>query len=251
MVLLILLTICLIILSFVSALNIAGVYRDLAVSSSRLELARKQISIQKKYYDMLSEQMIEMRRIKHDIRHFIGVMKGLLEEEHYDDLKRFLGEYNKKIEIDPIPYFCENVVANSILGYYSLKAKERGIPFYCACSIPKQLLISDIDLCIVLGNALENAIESCSNLDNPEARFILNEVRVLNNQLLIKIENSYDGCLNFQNGKYISTKNEQTRGMGILNIKKVVESYRGFTKIEHNEKVFTFMAAFPLSLENK
>jgi len=179
--LLVLLSICLIIISLVSALYIAEVYKDLAVSSSQLELARKQISIQMKYYDALSGQMNEIRGIKHDISHFIGALRRLLEERHYDDLKRFLGEYVQKVETDPIPFFCENVVANSILGYFSLKAKENNIPFNCACSIPKDLSISDSDLCVVLGNALENAIEACINLENSESRFISNEVVVLSN----------------------------------------------------------------------
>ena len=249
--LLLLLSGCLMNISLVSALNVAEVYRDLAVFSSRLEQARNQISIQKEYYDVLSDQMIEIRRIKHDVHHFIGVIKRLLEEGHYDELKRFLGEYAQNIEIEPIPFFCENIVANSILGYYSLKAKESGIPFYCSCSIPKQLSISDVDLCIVLGNALENVIEACSNMDNKNGKFISNEVRVLNNHLLIKIENSYNGYVNFRNGSYLSTKNEQFRGLGMLNIKKVVEAYGGYTKIEYNDKVFTLMSAFPLPVENE
>jgi len=153
-------------------------------------------------------------------------------------------------ETDPIPFFCENVVVNSILGYYSLKAKEGNIPFCCFCSIPKQLSLSDTDLCIVLGNALENAIEACSIMDNDSARFISNEVMVLNNQLLIKIKNSYNGCLNIQDGTYFSTKDEKSRGIGMQNIKKVVESYGGFVKIEHTENVFTLMAAFPLALDS-
>lgn len=139
-------------------------------------------------------------------------------------------------------------MANSILGYYSLKAKGTGIPFHCACSIPKQLSISDSDLCIVLSNALENAIEACRNLDNTSERFISNEVKALNKHLLIKIENSYNGNLNVQDGNYLSTKSEKSGGIGLQNIKKVVEAYGGFIKIEHNGKVFTLMAAFPLSV---
>lgn len=245
--LLMLLSGCVIIISLVAALQIAEVYKDLAVSSSRLELARNQISIQKEYYDSLSSQMNEIRGIKHDIRHFIGVIRGLLEEGHYDELKRFIGKYAEITETDPIPYFCENVVANSILGYYALKAKENGIPFHCTSSIPKQLSINDSDLCIVLGNALENAIEACRNLYKINERFISNEVKALNKHLLIKIENSYDGNLNIQDGNYLSTKSEKTGGIGLQNIKKVVETYGGFIKIEHNGKVFTLMAAFPLS----
>jgi len=128
-----------------------------------------------------------------------------------------------------------------------MKSKEYGIPFHCACSIPKRLTISDTDLCIVLGNALENAIEACRNLDDADECFISNEVKVLNKHLLIKIENSFNGNLNIQDGNYLSTKSEKSGGIGLQNIKRVVEAYGSFIKIEHNGKVFTLMAAFPLS----
>jgi signal transduction histidine kinase len=245
--LLILLSAYLMIVSLVYALRISEVYNDFAVSSSRLALARSQIAMQKEYYDSLSGQMNEIRGIRHDIRHFIRVISRLSEEKRYDELKRFLSEYSEKTETDTLPVFCENIVANSILGYYSLKAKEGGIPLHCACSIQRQLSMSDSDLCIVLGNALENAVEACGNLDNESTRFISAEARTINGQLLLKIENSYNGSLNIQDGCYLSTKSGQFHGIGTQNIRKVVEAYGGFVKMEHNGKVFTLMAAFPNS----
>lgn len=74
--LLIMLSLCLIILSLASAFSIARAYKDLAVSSSRLEQAKHQIAIQKEYYDALSGQINEIRRIKHDMRHFAVPSEG-------------------------------------------------------------------------------------------------------------------------------------------------------------------------------
>jgi sensor histidine kinase regulating citrate/malate metabolism len=249
--LLILLSVCLVTQSIISALRIAEVYKDLAVSASRMEQARKQITIQKEYYDALSAQMMEIRGIKHDLRHFIGVIMRLSEEGKHEELKRFLGEYSKETETDPLPFFCENVAVNSILGYYSLKAKKGGIPFTCTCRIPKQISVSEIDLCIVLGNALENAVEACSRLENPKTGFVSVEVGIVNRRLLIKIENAYNGHIKLSDGKYLSVKKGKTGGIGIQNIRKVVEAYEGYHKIKHNGKVFTLMAAFSLSAETE
>jgi len=243
--LLVLLSAYLIIIILVYALHIADVYNDLAVSSSLLLQAKNQIVIQKEYYDNLSEQMNEIRGIKHDIRHFIGVTKRLSYEGQYDKLKQFLNEYDEKTETNQLPVFCENIVANSILGYYSLKAKKDGILFNCSCSIQRKLSMSDSDLCVVLGNALENAIEACGNLDNSKVRFISMEARTINGQMLMKIENSYNGILKMKDDSYISTKGGEFHGIGIKNIKNVIENCGGFVKTEHNGKVFTLMAAFP------
>ncbi len=245
------LSVYLMILSLVYALRMAELYNDYAISSLQLLQAKNQIAIQKEYYDALSGQMNEIREMKHDTHHFIGVIKRLSEDGRYDELKHFLDEYDEMTETEPLPIFCENVVANSILGYYSLLAKEGGIQFNCTCSIQRQLSVSDSDLCIVLGNAMENAIEACKKLNNPEARFVSVEARTMNNQLLIKIENSYNGCLNIQNGDYISTKSEKSHGLGMKNIKRVVEAYGGFIKTEYNRMTFTLMAAFSNALDGK
>lgn len=237
----------LIIVSLVYALRTAEVYNDFAVSSSRLAMAKGQIAMQKEYYDALSGRINEVRGIKHDIRHFIGVIRRLSEDGRYDELKQFLSEYAEKTDTDPLPIFCENIVANSILGYYSLKAKESGIPFRCACSIERRLSVSDSDLCVVLGNALENAMEACGKLENSEAWFVSAEARTISGQLLLKIENSYNGYMKMKDDDYISTKSEKFHGLGIKNIKKVVEACGGFVKTEHSGKVFTLMVAFPNS----
>jgi len=185
--------------------------------------------------------------MKHDTRHFVGVIKGLFENRCYDELKHFLDEYDEMTETEPLPIYCENAAANSILGYYSLMAREAGIKFYCTCSIQKQLSVSDTDLCIVLGNAVENAIDACKKLDDPKTGVVSVEARIINNQLLIKIENSYSGYVNVQNGDFISTKDEKSHGLGMKNIKRVVEAYGGFMKTEYIGKTFTFMAAFPIT----
>lgn len=242
---LIMLSVYLMILSLVSSMQTADVYRDFAVSSARLSQAKTQIAMQTEYYDVLSTQINEVRSIRHDLRHFVGTIKQMSEEGHYKELNKLLDEYGEKADLAPLPVFCENVVANSILGYYSLRLRERGIPFHCACQISKQLSVSDGDLCIVLGNALENAMEACEKLENPKAKYVSVETRSMNGKLLIKIENPYNGGLNQLDGRYISSKDSEHHGIGLQNIKKVVNSYGGFVKMEHSQTTFTLMVAFP------
>lgn len=244
--LLILFSVFLMILSFTYILRVADLYNQFAVSASRLELAKSQIDMQKEYYNALSGQMNEIRAVRHEQRHFAGVIERLLGEGKEEELRNFLSEYVQMTDTEPLPVFCENVVANSILGYYSLQAKTRGVPLRCACAIPKQLPVSDGDLCIVLGNALENAIEACEKLPDQARRFVSIETRALGGQLLIKIENSYNGRLDAKENGFVSTKTGKFHGIGLNNIRKVVEACGGFVKKEHSDAVFTLMAAFPL-----
>ena len=244
--LLILFSAFLMILSLIYALRVADLYNEFTVSASRLEQAKNQIAIQKDYYDALSEQMNEIRAIRHDQRHFAGVLEQLSGQGKLIELRQFLHEYVQRTDLEPLPVFCENVVANSILGYYSLQAKARGVPLRCACVIPKRLSVGDGDLCIVLGNALENAIEACEKLPDPGARFVCVETRQFGGQLLVKIEKAYDGHLSKNENGYRSTKRGPYHGIGFANIRKVAEGCGGFIKTENSETVFTLMTAFPL-----
>lgn len=107
------------ILSVVAALRTADLRSELALSSFRLVLARKQIAMQADYYDALSAQINEVRAVRHDMHHFVGVMKRLSGEGRFGELDRFLSDYADKNEAEPLPVFCEDVVVNSILGSFN------------------------------------------------------------------------------------------------------------------------------------
>ncbi|HEX3075245.1 MAG TPA: GHKL domain-containing protein [Lachnospiraceae bacterium] len=243
--LLILFTLYLMILGLVSAMSVANIHKDLTIAAVQLAQARSLITMQTDYYDALSAQMNEVRAIRHDVRHFLSVIRNMSGEGRYEELDRILNEYAEKSDTEPLPVFCENIVANSILGYYSLKFRKGGIPFRCVGNIPKQLSVSDSDLCVVLGNALENALEACQKLKGKEEKYVLAEARRVNGLLLFKVENSYNGILTLREGNYLTTKSDGYHGIGLQNVKKVVETYGGYIEIEHSGKTFILMIAFP------
>ena len=239
------LTIFTLIMSWMYAMRLGDLYDDFTISSSRLEMANNQIEMKKEYYEALSGQMNEIREMKHDVRHFVGAASRLAEEGRLGDLRAFLNEYSEKTEMDQLPVFCENAVANSIIGYYYLRAKESGIHYEIMCRIDNTVVVRDSDLCILLGNALENAIDACRKMDQTVIRLISMEAGSKNGQFLLKFRNTYCDKLDIRGGQYLSSKEEKSHGLGIKNMEKVVESYGGFIKIEHDQKEFTLMAAIP------
>jgi sensor histidine kinase regulating citrate/malate metabolism len=75
------------------------------------------------------------------------------------------------------------------------------------------------------------------------------EAMMINNQFLIKIINTYNGIVNQRNGNLLSTKNDASHGLGLQNIKKVVDAFGGIFKTDHNTETFTLMVAIPISCE--
>jgi len=233
------------IMSWVYSKRMGDLYDDFTQSSSQLELANNQITMQKEYYESLSTQMNQIREIKHDIHHFVEVMHRLADAGSIDQLRSFLDEYSEKTKMDQLPVFCENVVANSIIGYNYLKAGRYGIPFTSRCSIGREFAMSDSDLCILLGNALENAIDACSKMENTDQKFVSVDAETIKGQWLLKVRNSHEGILVIEDGRYVSSKGGKSHGLGIPNIKRVVEQYEGVVRIDHTENEFTLMAAIP------
>ncbi|MEI7883837.1 MAG: GHKL domain-containing protein [Clostridia bacterium] len=242
------LTIFSIIMSWVYAMRMGDFYDDFMESSLRLELINRQLTMQKDYYEGLNEQMKEVREMKHDIRYFIGVMSQMAAAGELAELQHFLGEYDQKTANEQLPIFCEHQVANSIIGYYYLQAKKAEITIESKCKLDKISFMSDSDICIILGNGLENALEACKQMPLAENRFVSLEIATVSKQLLFKIRNSYCGGLEINNGRYISSKQDESHGLGIRNIEKIVEAYGGFIKIEHDDKEFMLFGAIP---ENK
>lgn len=233
------------IMRWVYSMRMGDLYDDLTESSVMLDYAKNQIQYQKDYYEALSMQMNDIREMKHDARQFLGVMSRLAEEKKYKELKEFLSEYEEKTDTDELPVFCENVIANSMIGYYWLQAKKQNIQFVSRSKISRKTVMQDGDLCIVLGNGLENAIEACRKLNESEPRFVSIEATTINSQFLLKIRNSYNGELDIADGSIASTKGSISHGLGIHSMEKVVAAYEGFIKMEHDEKEFVFMASVP------
>ena len=90
-------------------------------------------------------------------------------------------------------HFCENQAVDSVFGYYSALAKRENIPFHALVSLPADLSIDEIDLCLVFSNLLENALQASVKTE-PARRKINVEVYPHHNHLLlIHVENTFDG----------------------------------------------------------
>ncbi len=127
-----------------------------------------------------------------------------------------MSEYINSIEFEYVVLEGE-AVAGRVIGYWQLLAILL-LPYLCS--------LKDIDICIVLSNALDNAIPACKNLDAGIEKYIHVSGRIQGDFLMMEIENSFHGKGAFKKGK------------GLLNIKKVAEKYSGAMSIETQENVF-------------
>lgn len=177
-----------------------------------------------------------VRSIRHDLKQHFQVALTMLHSGKINEAVDYMEKYNDTV-LDGISnkVFCDNDVVNYIINSKSKICSDRHIKIYIyiANEIPE---FSDLDLCVLLGNALDNAIEGVSGDGNNE---IYLELRNVDNFFMISVKNTITNSVLEYNPNLISTKNEkEVHGLGILSMKEVVQKYNGSIEFYENDNKF-------------
>lgn len=212
---------------------------DRRISSYQNDLISKQYKEVENIYN-------QMRGWKHDYHNHIQVMKAYLALEKYSDMDKYLDDFAKDLtSIDTI-IKTGNVMVDSILNSKLSMAISQDISINAKGIVPKTLNIADIDLCVIIGNLMDNAIEATIKLENPEDRFIRVYLREMKEQLYISVTNSVGGETKKINLQYISTKLGMNHGFGLKRVDSIVNKYNGFINRQNEEGVFATEVILPL-----
>lgn len=203
--------------------------------------------------DLISKQYKEVENIynqmrgwKHDYHNHIQVMKAYLALEKYSQMDKYLDDFAKDLtSIDTI-IKTGNVMVDSILNSKLSMAISQDISINSKGIVPKTLNIADIDLCVIIGNLMDNAIEATIKLENPKDRFIRVYLREMKEQLYISVTNSVGGETKKINFQYISTKLGMNHGFGLKRVDSIVNKYDGFINRQNEEGVFATEVILPL-----
>ena len=177
---------------------------------------------------------------RHDMRHHLALLQGLASKELIEEIKEYLRTAQSDMDsITPIR-FCENETVNLILSSYASKAKQSGIMFTIEAKLPDSLTFSDTELCSLLSNALENAIQASENVTDNNKRIIRLRMYSKNNKLCIDIRNSYQTEPTFYQGLPVSK--EQGHGFGTKSMAHIVEKHGGVFQFSVKDGWFIFQA---------
>lgn len=156
-------------------------------------------------------------------------------------MEQFLEQLIEKAPFDSLTISkTDNSVVDALVNYKYTIAKRFGIDFIVKLEIPVSLPFDSADMCVILGNALDNALEANIRADI-EKRYVKLNMRMERNNLVIIIENSFDGHISKdKKGKILTVKtNKIDHGLGLDSIQKAVNKYHGFMKKSYTKNVFT------------
>ncbi len=209
-------------------------------------IANYQNDLTSKYYIEVENIYKQMRGWRHDYHNHMQVMKAYLELGKYEDMDEYLNELDKDLTNIDTVLKTGNLMVDAILNSKLSMAISQGININAKAIVPKNLQVSDVDLCIIIGNLMDNAMEAAIKLENPEDRFIRVYIREMKGQLYISITNSVGGEVKKVNLEYISTKLGLNHGFGLKRIDSIVNKYNGFINRQNEEGVFATEIILPI-----
>lgn len=199
-----------------------------------------QLDLQRARVEDMESHAEEMKRIRHDRRQHVQVLRGLLEKGEVKEALVYLEDYEGSIaEAIQSPH-CENLVADTICRRYEALAKQAGVVISISVSLPKETGVAGSDLAVILGNLWENAVAATLDADE-DHRFIRLQVQAQEEQILIRMENSYGGVVNQKGGRFLSTKpgRNKAEGVGIASVRAMAARYGGMADFTYTPAAFT------------
>lgn len=221
-------------------------------------------------YGEIKSVYMDMRGWRHDYHNHMQVMKAQLAMGNFAEIQEYLDALEKELDRVDTLVKSGNMMVDAILNSKLSLIRSRKIPLRVKAVVPAQSGIGEVDLCVIIGNLLDNAMEACLagkgkdalrermagkaplNEDDPGENagerppFIRIYIGVLKDQLYISVANSSFGKISKIGRRYLSTKESKGHGYGLMRIDRIVERYHGYLNRQNEEGAFVTEVMLPL-----
>ena len=187
-------------------------------------------------YKLLTLSYKQVREMKHDIENQLTVVNDMLKSKNYSSASEYLNKLGLYVrKANKICYTGNNAI-DSIVNIKGSLADSIGIEFICKVTIISGILADELDLCRIIANALDNAIEGCERADNPYKHIYIS-ISEDKDKLSIIVSNTS----NEVDTNDLTSNKEKSglHGIGISSIKSSVERLQGVSTFTYNEGIFT------------
>lgn len=208
------------------------------VYQSQVEAYRVQISERE-------ETMKEFRRLKHDMKNHLIYIDELIRQKKSEDARSYLEELlqSRGLSYQGVVN-SGNFLVDGLINYKVPYMRSLHIDFQAEVTIPSELEIPEDNLCIIIGNLLDNAIEGTQKCKGERRIFF--ELTLKKNNLLLFIQNScLEGTTIKSGNQFLTTKKDHGHGMGLLSVKRAVEECNGDLRIDEESGIFRVSVILP------
>ncbi len=203
---------------------------------------RIQLSQSVREINALRESQEMARQYRHDMRHHLQYLSSCMENGQEETAQTYISDICREMEKQTVERYCENEEINLILSAFAARAKKSGVEMKVHGSLSVQLAVSDIDLCVLLSNALENALNACEVIAaSGDSCQIIVQFYEKGKKLYLQVTNPCRVKVCFVNG--IPVTNRPGHGIGVQSICTIVERYGGIYSFLQENDQFIFRAS--------
>lgn len=203
-----------------------------------------QTQVMSHHYEEVKSVYLDMRGWRHDYHNHLQSIKAYLEMGQLDGMRNYLNQLEHDlVQVDHL-LKTGNLMVDAILNSKLTIAKQRHIQIQCKAIAPETMSIRDTDLCVILGNLMDNAMEACGKVTEEE-RFIRIYIDIVRKQFYISITNAAPQVLSFEEQNYISNK-RGNHGHGMKRVQLSVDKYDGYLNLKNEAGVFVSELMIPL-----
>ncbi|MDE6915218.1 MAG: GHKL domain-containing protein [Lachnospiraceae bacterium] len=196
------------------------------------------------HYAEVENMYSQMRGWRHDYRNHIQVLKSYADMGALDDIRRYLDELGNDLNTVDMALKTGNKMTDVILNSKISLAKSKDIAVTADAHVAVALTTAEIDLCIIIGNLFDNAIEASMALPK-EQRMIRVYMDMKNTQLYMSFTNfTAVKKQRKENGRFLTSKG-QGHGYGLVRIDTIVERYQGYISRNSEDGAFTTEILLP------
>ena len=210
----------------------------------RLEQANRLAGLREVYYQGLRQQETQVRRLRHDLRNHLTAVRGFLEQGDEQGAIGYLDQIAGSPALRGTRRLCENEAANAVLTAKAEAMEREGVAADFAVSLPRDLPVADMDLCALLGNALDNAIEGSRGAGE---RRITIRCKADKGLFMLRVENTLGGAV--QPDLATTKTDKSAHGFGIPGMREIAERYGGTLDAGVRDNGFELVVCLPQTQE--
>lgn len=208
----------------------------------RLQQQERLAALRELYYQNLRREQNQVRTLRHDLRNHLAALQGLLEEGQAAKALDYVNQLEGSPAFAGSRRLCGHEAANAVLSAKLEEMERLGLIADVQISLPEKLSISDVDLCALLGNALDNAMEASVKTRDKQ---ITLRCRVEKGVLMLKVTNVLTGG---ETKELHSTKADSAQhGFGLPGMREIAGRYGGSLEAGPREGRFELLACLPVT----
>lgn len=227
---------------FLALIRVLAVSSDIAELKAAEKEVAGQMELQRQEYEDMCKKVESGREYRHDMRHHLLAMEEMAKAGDNGELLAYIGDLSGRLAETAGRTYCKDPAVNAVLSASLQKAERAGCKVTENICLPDELPFERTDLCILLANTIENAVNACAEFLEKDRYIRLSAEFQEDKKLAIAVDNPCAGEVHFDREGFPDVPQREGHGIGLKSVRRIADKYRGFFQCECENGEFRFRA---------